>query len=478
MNLLAKRGKWLALSTILVIWGCQEDLGIEVDLGQRRTESVLNQFNLPVTHVYFDSVRTDAIGRLLVGEYSNSITGSVTTESYTEYQYKDGIDSYEDFFIDKDSIDDIQFESALIRFRIAQAVANQASITQDWVIETLTDSIFSNALYLNDRTISTGVEIGRSNQSLTIENVDFSEDTVVVEVNLNPIEMSALFDDLITHETDHRPFGIKISGENSDGIFALTVDSDTTEIVLTFSANIYENVGDLSPRSDTTLTSTFSLSTARHFVNIERDFTGSSFDGITDKETLDPNISNIYYHPLMGIYPVFDLSEFISFAEDNENATFLANVGTFNLEFSDNLSTIPDVGLTRFYFANKSGSTATVNWSGALATKTSYATALLSDNSYAGSTTASLYSQTPDTLTTDPVVVGLNNEIAAFWQVLHQSVRDDLNAVTIEDRDFPNSLFYDVESLVLQPSNPRDLGMNTIPKEGISVKIIHTKIKN
>ena len=97
MNLLAKK---LRLKNILkpglmlfipVFFGCdtQEDLGMQYDLGSDANVKFI-EFTLPASNIYIDSLRTDGENRVLVGSYSDPLTGSITAEGYFQYFYEKG----------------------------------------------------------------------------------------------------------------------------------------------------------------------------------------------------------------------------------------------------------------------------------------------------------------------------------------------------------------------------------------------------
>ncbi|MEQ9007333.1 MAG: hypothetical protein RLP12_05580, partial [Ekhidna sp.] len=76
---------------IPVFFGCetQGDFGIkyplEIDANVKYVE-----FTLPATNIYLDSLRTDGENRILVGNYSDLLTGSVSAEGYFNFTYEKG----------------------------------------------------------------------------------------------------------------------------------------------------------------------------------------------------------------------------------------------------------------------------------------------------------------------------------------------------------------------------------------------------
>lgn len=487
MNLLAKRGKWWLIAITVIFCGCKDDLGLEVPPGEETTESVFVELNLPITNVFIDSLRTDRAGQLIVGQYADPTYGSVTAESYFEFSFKEGI-STDSLIWDLrtiqvnpdstvtvgDSIADFTLSTATLRLRVNQLISGDNQIEQTLIAHDLADSIFSSGIYLSNRTLPVNDEIGRGSIFVpAIENFDVADDTVVVSIDVTSPEMTDAYalaaDNIFSFKK-----GMKLSSEMSNGLWSFLVNDDTTELEFEIQANVYDTIGDASIRADTLLYARFRVSPSNHFINLSRDFTGTQFDGAVDGQEIDSDPTNVYYNSIAGIYPMVDLQPFLDFAQGE--VQFLATLGQFELEGSVNGETIPGLGSTRFYFANENSGDFSVNWPGIL-TSSIYSTVLLTDDSYQGSP-ASIQLMQLDTLSLAPFTLGYIQDFTSFWQAMHQNTRDDLNGIAEEDRPFPNSFLTEVNKLLLHPGAGFNLGQGTLPKDGVTLRLFYTKLKD
>lgn len=488
MNLLAKRGKWWLIAIVVIFWGCQEDLGIEVAPGQGRTQGTSVELTFPVSNVFYDSIRTDKTGVVLAGEYGDATFGNIKTESYFEYSFKGGLTNLDQVWILRttednegnsitysDSLDDLDVDFATLRFRVNQILSQSSTPSQDLIVHTLTDSIYDRAVYLNTRSIETDVEIGRGTISTNLDEVQLLSDTVLAEVDISSREITAAYKNVVAEGVTNRELGLKISSENSNGIWSFLVNDDNTEIEITIRGNIYDTTGVASIKKDTTFTASFALSSTRHFTNVTRDRTGTPLENLQHGDEFQLNSNEAVYFPIAGVNPVISLQPFIDFAETEE--TFIANLGSVEIESVENQVGFPYVRQTRVFFGDRQDDKIKVNWPKALTSFGIFSTALLVDGSYAGSGGVVFYSMATDTLETSPVKIGFQGEFTAFWQNAYKAAIDNQNGVAQEDRAFPASEFANLENWVLNPSTTLDIGQNTIPNEGVTARIFYTRIK-
>ncbi len=489
MNLLAKRGKWWLLAMLITVWGCKEDLGIEVEPGQGRTEGTSVELTLPVSNVFYDSVRTDKTGILLAGEYSDGEFGSLVGSSYFEYNFKSGLTSLSQAWIPKsledsegniinyaDSLDDLTFDGALLRLRLNNVLASTNLVNNEFVVHTLLDSIYDKAVYLNTRSIETDEEIGREVVSLDLDMVDFQSDTLTVELDVTSTAIENVFKRLLNDGLSNRELGLKVSSDMSNSLWSFVAEDDTTELQITIRGNVYDTAGIATIRTDTTFTTVFSISGTRHFVNIQRERSGTPLEGLQHGDEFQLNEDEVVYFPLAGVLPAVEVSPYRDFAILEQ--TLIANLGEISISKNENSEYVPYVKQTRAYFGSSNEDKVHVNWPGALTNQGIFSTALLTDDSYAGSGSIALLAMANDTLEMSPLTLGFRGEFTAFWQNLHKNTIDEFLGVDEEDRRFPSSELTNLDRLVLYPSTTLDIGKSSIPSEGVNLKILYTKIKD
>jgi len=485
MNLLAeRRTTWLLMVAILLIYvSCKEDLGLELPPDVQRTEVKVVEFTLPAENVYYDSLRTDNQGKLIVGEYANDTYGNVRAEGYVEFRYKSGSLTFEDIEFRVDTIDyeirNSSFSSARLIVDVNGVLVEGLSMSERTVqVHALQDSVFSNILYLGDRALPKGDMLGSGSVAFAnLGVVEFDNDTLFYpfEVEISDTFGEEVFDGFADESTGYRAPGLAISADDADALFDLDLSSDTTELLLEVNAEVFNKESNQFLR-DTLLTTAFELRSANSFTHIERDRSGSLFAGVNDKEITDPDPSRVYINQLAGIHPKIDFSPFMAFAETESG--IVVNRANIEIETKEQVNSIPVIESLSGYFGVEEESSFNVNWPAILSSPDFYGLVLQTDNQYLqGSNTIRREIFEYDTLSTDNLRVGYAAAPSIFWQVIFDNVQDDLNNVPLEERTLIQQQLDGKTDFILNNPAGIALGQNAIKKDGIKLKVYYTRLK-
>lgn len=487
MSLLARKRIWWIVSIIFLVWGCQEDLGIEVTQEEALVGSSEVEFTLPVSNMYIDSLRTDKTGEVLVGQYTSSATGTVSAEAYFEYIYKSG--EFVDYlYISRiDTVEDVTYLDSIGNFRldrvelvldINEVVTDDPSITMDLEVYSLLDSIYSEAIYMSDRSISAETDVvGSYSLEVTTDSLlsaEFKTEKTPVTIPLDDEIGNMLIVDYDSLEIAPRELGFSLQSPSSNGIMSFNMLSDTTELLVYMKGDMYDTA-TLTIKKDTTIAlMRFSLATNNHFTHLDRDLSGSVFSGLSDGEVVDVG-DKAYYHQIAGIHPVIDLTPFREFAATEEQ--FLSNRGEFEILVETNDGLVPLVETTQFYFGKPTDdNTLEVNWPGVLG-EDIYSSAIVTDLSYRTNyQSSSLLTLVNDTIVASPLTFAISAESVALWQYLYENEQDQLNAVPEDEQKFPSYYLTDKNQAVMYSPRRIHPGFSVIPEDGVQVKIIYTKL--
>ena len=327
MNLLVKKfsfKKMIKPGLILLIpvfFGCetQSDLGIKYDLGSNANVKFV-EFTLPASNVYLDSLRTDGENKILVGNYSDPLTGTVSAEGYFQFFYEQGplprgVD---------ESTDTLKLDSIVFTVEANAIIPQSESSFQEFSLHELQDSLESNAIYLSRLKQSLGTEIGSYSGSInplldTIYRIRLEDS--FSQSFYNQISEIAKDTDKVIASTTFKSLGL-IPGTSSESITAFDLASDTSRII------IYSS--PVNPTKDTTYLTYFRFS-GKNYTYLNRDRAGSEFDGIVENEDFILSSGKTIIDPLSGLstaYSVTELEEFF-----NENRNIIINNATISFEF-------------------------------------------------------------------------------------------------------------------------------------------------
>lgn len=327
MNLLANKLSFKNLLKpglillIPVFFGCetQNDLGIKYDLGSDANIKFI-EFTLPASNIYIDSLRTDGENRVLVGNYSDPLTGRASAEGYFQFFYEQGplprgVD---------ESTDTLKVDSVIFTIETNGIIPQNGSSFQEFTLHELQDSLENNAIYLSSLKQTPLVEIGSYSSSIN------SLLDTIYRIKLDDAFSQSFFDQISEIAKDPSKFiatttfkslGL-IPGAASESIASFDLTSDTSRVI------IYSSPVD--PDSDTTYLTYFRFS-GKNYTYIDRDRAGSEFNGIEEFVNFDLSSGKTILDPLSGLSTVYAVSDLEDFFEENRN--IIINNATISFEF-------------------------------------------------------------------------------------------------------------------------------------------------
>jgi hypothetical protein len=482
MNLLARKKEsgLLLLAGLMLVWGCKEDLGIELPPDIQRTEVSTIELTLPVSTVYFDSLRTDKQGYLIVGDFSDDIFGSVHAEAYTEFRYKSGSKlETEHLFVRRDdysdSIADIEFFGARLILDVDRVLTSDNFFQQNIEFHTLLDTIFNEGIYLADRSINTGDLIGSGAVNFSdLSDFDFNSNAYLpVIFDFSEEYSQFLLDEFQNNVSRIRTLGFRIRASSGNGISSFDLLSDTTEIKLLMKGNIYDTATQLIRKDTIFSIASLGLSRVNHFSNIVRDRSGSLIQNAISGEAFEPSTELSYLNQISGVYSVLDLSPFIEFSEGTNGV--LINKAILKIPVDPNNDYIPYIRHVNYYLSRQSNPVV-VNWPAYFRFPDYLSTILQNEQRYISpAAQPSGIEHEIDTLETAPVQIGFSGTSTLFWQYLYDNTIDDLNNIDVDKRPFVRQYLVNVKHLVMMNSRGISIGRSVIPKDGVKLKLYYTK---
>ncbi len=332
---------------IPVFFGCEtsSDLGIQYELDSEANVRFI-EFDLPATNIFLDSLRTDGENTILIGNYSDPLTGSTTAEGYFQFFYEDGpMPRSQMFFEDsitvsQDTIrvlrmpqDTIKVDSIVITFESNTIIPKSGTSFQDFSLFELQDSLESSVVYLSNFQQTALTEIGSFSSSIntvldTIYRFKLTESfSQEFFSDLSDIALDTLQN---VNSTTFQSLGL-ISNTMSESIASFDLTSDTSRMI------IYSSPVDTS--NDTTYLTSFTF-VGKNYTYLDREFSGSSFSGIgsnQDTTAVNRNFSlpsgQTIIDPLSGLNTAFSLEALIDFF--NDNPKIIINSATMSFEFEE-----------------------------------------------------------------------------------------------------------------------------------------------
>lgn len=428
MNLLDKIFKGAILSLLLI--ACEEpgDLGLELNPGDSETEVNFQEFVLPASTFYIDSLRTDRGANILLGSNADTVFGQVTAESFFELSYSDG----------QVPLDCLEVLSAQLTFEVADILSLESIASFELEVRALTDTIYPSRIYDREDAISASTQV----LDTWIVGVDRGDS--IISIDLGNRLYSQLWQSTKDAENiNDMYFGLNVRATDaSNGLLALNIFADTTEIIFSSRDPL-----------DTTYTTSYRLS--NHFNKITRDRTGSRM--ATFQQTGD-SINNenglTYLSGVSGAVVRLDLNPFIDFVNTQEN--LIINKADIEIPVTANRinsiqSPVPDINL--YFF--KEGTV--INGPGIA--DDVFNTALLNENDYSNLTALPV----PRVLLYDEEDLNYSSTITLFTQSL------------LTDRLAGDDFLTD--DLVVVPTSGLYIGQSSIQNSGVKLKVFYTVVK-
>ncbi len=336
---------------IPVFFSCEtnNDLGIKYELDSDASVRFV-EFVLPSTNIYLDSLRTDGENRILTGNHTDPLTGSVSAEGYFQFFYEEGpMPRAKE--TDGSTVDTLKIDSIIVTLESSTIIPQITSSFQEFRLHELQDTLESAAVYLSRLQQVPANEIGIFSNSInpaldTLYRVKLTDD-FSQEFYSQLSEIAGNTQKNI-NTTTFKSLGL-IPGASSESITSFDLTSDTSRMV------IYSSPIDPEAKDTTYLTS-FRF-TGKNYTYLDRDRSGSSYDGIpenqnTSIEDRDFDISSgqTIIDPLFGLSTAFSLDSLNNFFL--ENPAILINSAITSFEFEEDLNRDTLINFMNFFRKN------------------------------------------------------------------------------------------------------------------------------
>ena len=465
----------LVVAIAISFGGCREDLGVELPPDVQRTEVKYAEFDLDINSVYLDSLRTDKAGVVLAGSFTEPKLGKVETTGFAEFNYSSGFIANDFIWVREtgrtDSLAEITFEKMEVNLRINEVFTNEFFIDQQLELWALTDSIFNTGIYLSNRTIGTSDLVGTAQIDIpNLNPVDFAEDTVVVNVELSQSYGESFLADFKKYGVDFRPLGLAFKSTNGNQLVSYDILDDTTEVIFTMRANVYDTAGIATLTGDTLITTTFKFSSFNHFTGVVRDRSGSAIATAQDSEIIDIDPDYAYISPTAGIYPKIELDEFREFAEMESNILF--NRVELRYDTEDYVGHLEPIYAMLYYLTKDNANKISVDWPAILSFPDKFNVLMQSDASITRQRDLPEYHYF-DTLST--TTIGYKGTPTLFFQYHYNNIRDDLDNIKDDRRTLLQQWMLDVDDLLIKNVESLPTGRQAIPKNSLKLRIYYSQ---
>ncbi|SNT19776.1 hypothetical protein SAMN05421640_2801 [Ekhidna lutea] len=462
MNLLAKKRlvknilKPGLIILIPVFFGCetQNDIGIKYDLGSDANVKFI-EFTLPASNIYIDSLRTDGENRILVGSQNDPLTGSVAAEGYFGFSYESGPMPRPKASTEVPNPQDtLKMDSLLVFFETESTIPLRGNTFQEFGLYELQDSLENSAIYLASLEQVKGTQIGSFSKSINV-----ATDTLY-RLKLDQMYAESFFDYLSEIAGDtNRSIGSTVfkslavvPGSSSESIASLSLSSDTTKMFL------YTSPVDPDAK-DTTYITSFRF-TGKHYTYLDRNRSGSSFDGIEEKQNFDLPDGETIIDPITGISTAFSLNQLDDFF--NENRSILINNAsvTFEIESENNRDTL--ISVLNFFRKPDEGIF------GPAKASNPFGNIVMADEGY-----FSLQSSPArGSLNSDKSKILMTSTL--FYQSLY---RQYLEGDSLAFRNPSSNSIVDIDDLVMVSDVDVTLQRTIIKPEGIKLRLYYTEVE-
>lgn len=452
MNLLDKLTNLLKPGLVFLLipffFACNDPTELGLELEQRDENITLNDTTLilPASSLYIDSLRTDPYSAALFGRYYDNIYGEVRAIANHGYRASSGV-LPGDF-----QGDSLQFESAVLTYSINGSRTRSVISGEEIAIYESTDTIFSNAVYLADRSLKRG--------DLAVTNHTFSFDPEVDTVLNIPLQeyFGRYLFSLLSRAGEEREFQdslvrgqvrlnplVLVPGANNQGIYSLDLQEEESGIAVNMK----------SPNNtDTTYTYYFRFNSSTRFTSIETARNNgellSDLQEDYDSSTAESDFA--YFDMIYGINPIISLEPLINLYRANDGIIFNSVRFTLGAEATES-SYIDQISQLRFFFTESDG---TINAT-AVQNNQLQSSILLTETSYTGG------SPTPLTMNYNEETIEYTGNMTLFAQILGSSGEDDVND-------------YLTRNLVILSPAGIGTGRTSLPKSGIKLSVYYSTI--
>lgn len=427
------------------------DLGIQYDLDPGANANFI-EFNLPATSIYIDSLRTDNEDRMLVGNYTDPIGGSVSTESYFQFFYQSGPLPREEQTQEMPVMEDtLKVDSVILTFEASNIIPFEGNAMQDFSVYTLQDTI-ANLVYMSTLKRNPDELIGTFSKS-----INTATDSIY-RIKLLDSYAERLFETLGEIAQDSDRFVVTTNFESlalipngpSTSIATMLPNSDTSRLIL------YSSPVD-PEAEDTTYVTSFQFNGAE-YTYIDRSSATYGQSEAEDRTRFDLPGNQTIIDPLYGISTVYSIAPLREFFTQNPNIYINNATVYFELEDLNQRDTL----FNFFTFFEKEN-----GFYGPSVVSRTFTNMVMSDAAYLNGQNI-------------PIISGLGIEkdellvnSTLFFQAMYNGFRNQGDLIfetNVNDRNFALSEF------VLISQSEVTLRRSVIAEDGIKLRLYYTEV--
>lgn len=433
---------------VSVFFSCDtsEDPGTEFNLNTN-IDVNLAEFELPSSNLFIDSLRTDGENRVLVGNYTDPITGYIQAEGYFQYRFRSGVLPLED---NQPGQDTLRFDSAYLELVPDNIIPFDELAPLSFDVVELRDTLISGVVLLASKQEEISRTIGSFSQEINLSrdsiyrvklSNDFGQD--LFDLTSSVTEDATL--SLSTYE--FRDLGLVPAGSGT-AITDIDIANLETQIKLYMS-------GD---DPDTVYTAFFNV-TGTNYTHIERDRTGTEFSDIEEKSSQTLSSGQTVLDPLAGLTTTFSLEPIIEFYENNPNILINAAIVDF---VNEDFIARDTIDVFRMYFRRNDGGIF-----GPAIVQNPFGNIVMNDNGYLSLTSnpaQAIYNRETQKYSTTPTL---------FFQALYNNYSEEEGLFYIEPISADTIR---VNELVLIHPNETILDQAIFQNSGVKLRVFYTEV--
>jgi hypothetical protein len=292
MNSLDKIQAGLLLVAILLFSSCNDDssaLELEID---NSTDVEVTSFSLPSSTIFLDSLRTDNSPNIFIGNFTDEELGTLRATSYITltYQSTGGLTA------------EAEYDSALLQLVVSDLAGNAVSGTMS--LRPLIDPLYNSAIYTSEKSLAFEEE---AEESFTVDLSELANDSLFQSrADIIGQRLFASIKDSIAFPGYIERFAM-VAEEGFQNLVSFNIATATTRLV------IFSSIPD-----STAYQTVFSLN-GKHFSGIQKDFSGTAFEGVQNLDTVEFADGATKVAPLFGFYTASDISQLVDFVASQEN---------------------------------------------------------------------------------------------------------------------------------------------------------------
>lgn len=422
------------------------EVGLSLNSDGTQINVLYQEISLPATNVFIDSLRTDADRRLLVGQYNDPIFGNTSASTFSQlalssftFQRKE-----DSLTTDGKEVFDYEIDSVILQLRYNYFHSNNFTQSQSIKVQQINDTLFNSVFYFanfpsmvdenskvyGEQTFQVNPEV----DTLLRLNLDvFGEETLKFfrESSVGSISGDSIINQL-------RGIAL-IPGSGNSAILGFDPTHTDTKLSVHYKIKQIENVQQDSTILDS-LSVNFSFINAVRFNKISTDRSSAELSEADENfETFDLNNGKVYLQSATGIYPKIDISPLKKFLADQGkiiiNRCDIEIPTSFDIVDNEYISSVSN---SRFFFIKDGGNVSN-----------STSRLVLSNNGYLSNSSVPAYA--------------IPNEEESFYET-------EITLFT----QLINSDAFDVEKLLMVPSDITSMNQSIFEKSGIKLKVYYT----